>query len=268
MTEDDKKKGWVKLYRVAIEKEWLKNPKLWTFLSYCLLKATHKKREAMVGYQRILLEPGQFIFGRKVVSKELRMSEQNIRTCLSNLKKLEFLTIKVTNKYSVVTVVNWGLYQGDDVESNQLPNQQLTSKSPTTNQQLTTDKNVKKVKNEKKDIYSENPFYEEVFKILNDHVLGKYNRPLENKQAQFKTIGGIINNRGVSEDEFVRIVRWVTKDDFWSEKIRSFNSLSERLAHDKNVWRIHFIQGQMKSKGVQVQETTIQITPTTSDQWA
>lgn len=74
------------------------------------------------------------------------MSEQTIRTCLKNLEKLGNISIKSTNRFSVLTVCNWELYQETDTEINQ----QVTSKSPASNQQVTTYKNDKKVKNEKK----------------------------------------------------------------------------------------------------------------------
>jgi len=139
--------GWVKLYRQSIEHEWLKNHKLWAFWSYCLLKASHKEYTAMIGFQRVEIKSGQFIFGRSKTSEELNMSEQNIRTCIGKLKSAGNITIKSTNKYSIVTLTNWEKFQGEDVSDNQ----QLTNNQPTTNQQLTTYKNNKNVKNVKKE---------------------------------------------------------------------------------------------------------------------
>ena len=104
----------------------------------------------MVGYQEINLKPGQFIFGRLKASKELKMSQQTIRTCVQSLTKCENLTIKSTNKFSIISITNWERYQTEEIENNQLSNQQLTSNQPATNQQLTTNNNInniKKVKN-------------------------------------------------------------------------------------------------------------------------
>ena len=137
--------GWVKIYRVSIEKDWLKNSKLWTFWIYCLLKATHTPFIAKVGFQEVPLLPGQFMFGRKVASKETDLTEQNIRTCIQYLIKSKNLTIKSTNKYSIITIVNWEFYQGAEDKSTS----NLTSNQPATNQQLTTYKNNKNKKNVK-----------------------------------------------------------------------------------------------------------------------
>jgi hypothetical protein len=140
--------SWVKFFRKSIENGWLKNHKLWVFWSYCLLKATHKRHKVIVGFQEIELMPGQFVFGLKKASKDLRMSMQSIRTCLTFLKKSQNITIKSTNKFSLITVVNWEFYQSVKYENNKQTNKQLTNKQQTTNKQLTTYKNGKKGKNE------------------------------------------------------------------------------------------------------------------------
>jgi hypothetical protein len=138
--------GYIKLHRRVLDSGWLQNPDLWTFWCYCLLKATHAVCYQTVGLQRVKLEPGQFVFGRKATASDLKMSEQRVRTLLSKLILWQNLTIKVTNKYSVVTIVNWGSYQGGGGELTNNP----TNEQPTTNQQLTTNKNVKNGENNKK----------------------------------------------------------------------------------------------------------------------
>ena len=125
------------------------NANLVYFWCYCLLKATHKQRIAKVGFQNVPLEPGQFIFGRLTASKETGLSEQTIRTAIDSLRKSQNLTIKSTNKFSIISIVKWAEYQ-EEVTS------KVTNKQPATNQQLTTDKKGKKDKKEKKGtIYGE-----------------------------------------------------------------------------------------------------------------
>jgi len=138
--------GWIKLYRQTVDDGWLQNAELWTFWCYCLLKASHKKHTARVGYQRIELMPGQLIFGRKKAAAELETTERKIRTYLKILQTEGNVTIKTTNKYSVITICKWETYQLIDIENDQ----QSASKRPASDQQATTYNNDKKVKNEKK----------------------------------------------------------------------------------------------------------------------
>jgi hypothetical protein len=111
---------------------------LQTFL-YCLLKASHSDREQLVGDELVNIKTGQLVTGRKAISKATKLSEQNVRTALNRLEKLGILTIKPTNKYSIVTVVAWDLHQQT--------NQQTTSSQPTSNQQVTTNNNYNNVNN-------------------------------------------------------------------------------------------------------------------------
>lgn len=126
-------RGYVKLWRKSIEAGWLQNHKLWAFWCWCLIKASHKEFDMVVGCQQVHLMPGDFIFGRKAASKELKISEQTIRTLLDFLKTSRNLTIKTTNKFSVITIINWSAYQDKENEINQQVNQPLTNNQPTTN---------------------------------------------------------------------------------------------------------------------------------------
>lgn len=145
-TVSDNRTGWVRFYRVVIENGWLRDHKLWAFWSYCLLKANHKEATILVGGQQLRLLPGQFWMGRKKAAEDLNMSEQNIRTCLRKLEKLENITTKPTNRGSLITVVNWSLYQSQGGETNQQDNRCLTSNQPAANHR----QEVKKERREKR----------------------------------------------------------------------------------------------------------------------
>ena len=133
--------GYIKLHRKLLKNPIFKNYKLLQTFLYCLLNASHKEHEQLIGEQIVKLLPGQLATGRKAISSGTGLSEQNVRTALTTLQKLSILTIKPTTKYSVISIANWNEHQID--------NQQLTSSQPTTNQQLTTNKNVNNVKNGK-----------------------------------------------------------------------------------------------------------------------
>lgn len=141
--------GWIKLHRKIISDPVFQNEKLLKVWLYCLLKASHKKHESMVGMQVVSLDPGEFVFGRKKAAIELNMKESTVWDRMKLLEKIGNIDIKSNNKFSVVNVVNWGKYQ-DREDEDQQQNQQQTDSKPTTNRQQTdTNKNVKNVKNVK-----------------------------------------------------------------------------------------------------------------------
>lgn len=131
----------------------------------------------MVGYQEVTLKPGQFIFGRRKAASELNLSERVIRTCLKALKNFKQLTIETTNKFSILSIVNWDIYQSNGLINDQQDDQQtvqsVTNKRPASDQQVTTNKNDKECKNGK----NETPFVDGV-----DFLITKRKRKLNGKR--------------------------------------------------------------------------------------
>lgn len=127
-------RGYVKLWRKSKDSGFLGNAEAWQLLSWCLINATHKPHKQLVGKQLVELQPGQVVFGRVSVARELNTTERKVRTSLELLKKAEFLTIKTTSKYSILTIVNWHTYQeerpAEDQQNDQHHSHQATSKRP------------------------------------------------------------------------------------------------------------------------------------------
>lgn len=152
--------GWIKLHRKITDSAVFDNPKLLKLWIWCLCKASHKGYESMVGNQIVVLQEGQFIFGRKKAASELKISASMVYEYIKILEKLGMVNIKSNNKFSVITIEKWAFYQCDYDEDQQQNRQQSNNKATTNRQQIGTNKNVKKVKNEKECkeiIYSDSP---------------------------------------------------------------------------------------------------------------
>jgi len=126
--------GWICLHRSLLEWEWYDDKNACRLFIHLLLKANHKPKK----WRGITIESGSLIAGRHVLSAETGLSEQQIRTSLNKLKSTNGITIKSTNKYSMISICCWSKYQ----DNNQQVNQQVTNKQPTNNQQVTTNNNV------------------------------------------------------------------------------------------------------------------------------
>jgi DNA replication protein DnaD len=131
-----------------------------------LISANHK--DGTFKGQKV--KRGQVITGRIKISSVTGISEQSVRTCLQRLESTNEITIETTNKNSIITLLNYDLYQsdeGNDSTTNQQPTSKITNNQPTTNQQLTTNKNDNNKKNK-----------EEVNEVTHNDVLRKlwYNR--------------------------------------------------------------------------------------------
>lgn len=151
--------GFVKLHRKMIEWGWYSDHVVKDVFLHILMVAAFKPGQYL-GHD---IKPGQAVIGRKKLAKELGFSEQQVRTALKKLESTGEITLFSTNKFTIVTVENWGFYQGDEFDDNQ----QSTNNQPTDNQQITNnqphlknDKNDKNVKNVKK--YNIPPALEDV----------------------------------------------------------------------------------------------------------
>jgi len=122
--------GWIKLYRQMTEWGWYKDTNTKVVFLHLLLMASYEEHE----YKGHTIKPGQVIIGRKKLAKDLGLTEMQIRTSLVHLNLTNEITIKTTNKFSIVTIENWAKYQGGVDESNQQNNQQnnqqVTNKQP------------------------------------------------------------------------------------------------------------------------------------------
>jgi len=136
--------GWIKLHRKFTEWEWYQNSKMVHLFIHLLVTANHTDKT----WQGIHIKRGQLLTGIKSLNKDTKISIQSLRTCLSKLKITQEITIKPTNKYSIITICNYEDYQSIIDEANNQTNKQLTNKQQTTNKQLTTTKKVKKEKND------------------------------------------------------------------------------------------------------------------------
>lgn len=105
---------------------------------HLLLKANHKDKS----YRGTLIKKGMLLTGRDLLAKETGLSIQQIRTAINKLKSTNEITIKTNKQGSVIQIVKYEEYQ--------IVTNIVTNKQPDSNQQLTTNKNVKK---EKKLVY-------------------------------------------------------------------------------------------------------------------
>jgi DNA-binding transcriptional regulator YhcF (GntR family) len=127
------------------------------------------------GKEELTIEEGQFVTGRFTIATDLKANPNTIYKRLDSLRRLQFLNIKSNNKFSVITIVNWELYQGNGDESNNKSNNKVTTKE----QQSNTNKNVKNVINNKQKEYS--AFFDEVWKL---YPVKKGKAQIKDKQKQ------------------------------------------------------------------------------------
>ena len=94
----------------------------------------------------MIVPRGSLVCGRKQLAAQFHIGERSVRTMLTRLKSTNDLTIKTTNRFSIISIVNYNLYQENT--TTRLTNV-ASGDRPTTDQQPTTSKECKNEKNEK-----------------------------------------------------------------------------------------------------------------------
>ena len=146
--------GWVKIYRRLLDSPIFTTDRGLRIWIWCLLSANHEGRDVYVGLQKVHVEPGQFVYSRKSASDVLKIPPSTTNSYLQLLKHSNHVDIKPTNKYSIVTILNWKSYQ--DSDSNLNSSLKTNEKQTDTNKKEKKDKEkeiYKEKENERKDIY-------------------------------------------------------------------------------------------------------------------
>lgn len=120
-------KGYIKLHRSILKWEWWQDRNTRSVFIYLLLMANWEDKN----YKGIDIPKGSLLTSRNRLCSQLNMSDREIRTALEHLQLTEEIKIYPTNRYSIIKVVNWELYQITEPEAtNERP-----AKRPTNDQQ-------------------------------------------------------------------------------------------------------------------------------------
>ena len=121
--------GWIKLHRKLSDKSFFKKDSekvhLWILL---LLKANFTEKEECLGGKPFLCKPGQFTTGRRQLAEESGISESKIERILTYFEKIEQqIEQRKTSSNRLIIIVNWHLYQNNEQQIEQRPNNDRTT---------------------------------------------------------------------------------------------------------------------------------------------
>ena len=125
--------GFIKLHRSILRWEWWDDDNTLKVFLWLLLNANWENSR----YRGIVIPKGSLVTSYAKIAENLDISVQSARTSINHLKSTGEITIKSTNKFTVVSIVNWEKFQCFDdsgnKQTNNQPNKQLTNNQQTTN---------------------------------------------------------------------------------------------------------------------------------------
>ena len=140
---------YIKLFRNLLNWEWYKDANTMRVFIHILLKVQYEPSR----YKGHKIGRGECVFGYQSCADDLKLTVQQVRTAIKHLKSTGEITVKTTNKFSIVRVEKWHLWQIQDGKVTSKTTSKRPNKQQATNKQLTTSKESNKVRI-KKDYYS------------------------------------------------------------------------------------------------------------------
>ena len=135
----DTSMGFVAFPRGLTAWEWYDDPNTCRLFFHLLLTANWEPKN----WHGIVVSPGSRVASVKKLAEETGLTIKNVRTPLEKLKTTNYLAIKATNKYSVISIENWGAITG----SGKLTGNQPANKRQPNGNQLPTTKPLKQINN-------------------------------------------------------------------------------------------------------------------------
>lgn len=116
--------GWIKLHRKFLDWEFYDDINTKVLFLHLLLNANYEDKK----WRGIVIKRGQLVTSREHLAKQVGLSIQQVRTSLDKLENNQQITRKTTNKYTLITIEKYGLYQSyDDYITNKQPAKQPTN---------------------------------------------------------------------------------------------------------------------------------------------
>ena len=120
--------GWIKLHRQSLQSSVWENPNTWMVWCWCLMRANHEPHKFPFNGDDIEIESGQFITGQFQAVAELNpkkhkfgITANKYRAITAYLVKTKRIALKTTNKFSLITVLNWHKFQNDHKQTTNKP---------------------------------------------------------------------------------------------------------------------------------------------------
>ncbi len=170
------KKGYVLFWRSFIEWEWFTEVNTCHLFQYCIFRANHSNTE----WRGIAIKRGSFITSLDSLAVATGLTVRQVRTALKNLKMSKEIEVQTTNRYSIITVKNYNLYQNVDMQKDKV----ATSKRQTSDKQTTTDKECIKndIKNEE-EVVEEKKSTPDISDLNEDRI-----KNLKNFYGEYKNV--------------------------------------------------------------------------------
>lgn len=198
--------------------EWYSEPNTFRTFIHMILKANHTAGR----WRGQEVKRGQLICSINHLSHELALTPRRIRTAITHLEETGEITVRTTNKFSIITICRYETYQSkDEAIDTQIVKQtalQSTSIRHAGDIQPTTNKNDKNERTEKKSYMSGKPDAVALLDYLNQKA-GKSFRPVD---AHIEMLKARLREPQVTAEGIKQMIDAKCRDWLNDEKMRHY----------------------------------------------
>lgn len=230
-------KGWVAIHR-SIRDHWIYQEKR-VFSKYeawldLVMDANHKQNKFVFDGKLVEVERGQKITSIRQLSERWRWSRTKVTDFLTLLEKDGMLVRKSDSKKTVITIVNYDIYQNQDNKKSHSSDTEKPQKSTNNNDKtMINNDNNKDITSgkRKKRVYADDDPNKILAKTLFELIKKNQDIKEPNLDDWANTIRLTIESDKRSGKEVQEMIVWATQHEFWSGVILSPSSL--RKHYDK-----------------------------------
>ena len=122
-------RGFITLYRKIVDWEWYSDANVFRVFTHLILTANWEPKK----WKGELVSRGQKVISIQKLAQETGLTEQSVKTAIKKLKLTGEITTKATNKYTIVTLINYDFYQDKEKQLTNKTTSELTNEQQTTN---------------------------------------------------------------------------------------------------------------------------------------
>lgn len=209
--------GFIKLHRKFLQWEWYSDLNTRVMFLHLILRASHEDNI----WKGIPIKRGQLITSLENLASEVGISKQQVRNTLTKLKRTREITLKTTNKFSLITLCNYDFYQSKG--SSQHANQHEKN-TQTNNRQEEKKKRIKYIVGRLNEILGTH--YKSDSKVTVRHISARIDEGFSNEDFE-----NVIITKFNDWQEDKRMKRYLRPETLFGPKFESY--LNEKINQPK-----------------------------------
>jgi hypothetical protein len=175
--------GYIKLHRKIKSWEWYRDLNTKSVFLDLLIEANIRDAK----YMGMIVPRGSLVTTIPLLGATLGMTTREVRTALSHLKVTGEIEVKTTNKFSVINVLNYEVYQGPDHAERQSSDSQATVKRQSNDSLTTRIEEEEREEREEKEKVCPSPTTESSESLTVEMAQGAGDEPVDHSKTSIPT---------------------------------------------------------------------------------